>query len=111
VADAPGSREDYSSTTTPGDSIDDIGDSVHGNWEGAMREAFVESESSAASPFAYGTWLAVALRERERRASAPRAGSLARSVAGPVVEPSIDRDACAAWLAAAPARDDHEASR
>ena len=76
-----------------------------------MRGAIVESGSPAASPLGYGAWLTTALRERERRVRISRTIAVGRGITGQVVEPSIDGAACAAWLAAAPARDGRETSR
>jgi hypothetical protein len=76
-----------------------------------MRGAIVEPGSPTASPFGCGAWLAVALREQEHRAVISRPRVRRRHAAGRLAEPHIDRAACAAWLAAAPARDNREAGR
>jgi hypothetical protein len=76
-----------------------------------MRGAIVESSFPAASSLGYGAWLTTALRERERRVRQPRTNAVGRGSTGQLAEPSIDGAACAAWLAAAPARDKRETSR
>jgi hypothetical protein len=76
-----------------------------------MRGAIVETGSPTASSFGCGAWLAVALREQERRAVASRLRVGKGSHTGTLAAPRIDRAACADWLATASLRDRGEAGR